>query len=129
VAQADHDHGEREGVTAMILDKKDPATTDYIRRFIVISGMIKAPIRMYVTSSDWQAVIDELDAQYADTLVDPTKPKPWGNNRPLQFGTKNNILTVVNSGTEDQTVCNQLNEDAARVASFGESKRRVLEQG
>ena len=113
----------------MILDKKDPRTTNYIRQFMNISGMIKAPTRMWVTSTHWGEIIAELDAQYADQLMDPTKPKPWGNTRPLQFGASGNTLTVVNSGTEDQAVCNMLNEEPARVAAYGETRRRLLEAG
>jgi len=59
--------------------------------------------------------------------MDPTKPAPWDLHptKPIQFGAHEPFLTVINSGTEDQEVCNLLNEEPARVAAFRERRDKL----
>ena len=99
----------------------DPKTTQYVMLLMMASGLIEHSTNYYVTSTHWGAIIAELNAQYRDRLMDPTKPAPWdlNGNKAMKFGKDDPCLTVINSGTEDQEVCNLLNDEPARVARWG----------
>jgi hypothetical protein len=104
-----------------------PSRTQYIRQLQVISGLIKVSTDMYVTAEHWGWIIAELDAQYSDALMDPTKPAPWKlhPNNPLIFGRHDPKLRVINSGTDDEKVVWLLNETPAMVAEFGARRDRL----
>ena len=101
----------------IIYARGDPKTTQYVQQLNMIAGLVEVPTIMYLTSTHWGDVVAELDAQYRGMLMDPTKPAPWDlhPNKPIKIGQ----LTVVNSGTEDQEVCNLLNHHGAEIAAFG----------
>ncbi len=105
----------------------DPRTTNYIRELELKSGLIKRSTDMYVTAEHWGWIIAELDAQYSDALMDPTKPAPWKlhPNMPLVFGRHDPKLRVINSGTDDEQVVWLLNEAPAMVAEFGVRRDRL----
>lgn len=111
----------------IIYCRGDPKVTKYIRQLELISGLIERSTVMYVTAQHWGDIIAELDAQYGDVMMDPTKPAPWKlhPNKPLRFGMHDPHLTVINSGTDDQTVCNLLNEKPAEVAAFGARRDKL----
>ena len=111
----------------IIYARGDPKTTKFIPQLMLIAGLIECSTIMYVTSTHWGDLIAELNAQYRDALMDPTKPAPWDGDgrRAMQFGAKFPCLTVVNSGTEDQSVCNMLNEKPAEVANFGARRDKL----
>lgn len=104
-----------------------PSRTQYIRQLQLISGLIRVSTDMYVTAEHWGWIIAELDAQYSDALMDPTKPAPWKlhPNQPLEFGRKDPKLRVINSGTDDEKVVWLLNEAPAMVAEFGARRDRL----
>lgn len=114
-------------MTPIIYAPNDPKTTSYIQRLNIIAGLIPVDTQYYVTSTHWGYIIAELNAQYRDLLMDKTKPAPWDlhPNKPMRFGAKSPFLTVINSGTEDQSVCDLLNDEPARVAEFGARAERL----
>lgn len=99
----------------------DPATTNYIQTLNTIAGLLERPSRMYLTSEHWTAIIRELDAQYMDLLMDPTKPPPWNSGRPIQIGK----LLVVNAGTNNQAVVNLKNQSEPGAINFQARKERL----
>lgn len=112
----------------LIYVKGDPRCTKYLDQLRLIASLIDKSTVYYVTSIHWGEIIAELDAQYRDRLMDPAKPAPWdgeGGNRPIKIGVKEPFLTVYNSGTEDQDVCNLLNDEPARIANFGARRDKL----
>jgi hypothetical protein len=66
--------------------------------------------RIWLTTSDWSAIACEVAA-----LRDPGTPLPMpGNFQRLQLGK----LTALHAGTDDQVVCDALNEPEERKANF-----------
>lgn len=104
-----------------------PSRTQYLRQLQLISGLISRSTDMYVTAEHWGWIIAELDAQYSDALMDPTKPAPWKlrPNEPFVFGMHDPKLRVINSGTNDEKVVWLLNEHPAAVANFGVNRDRL----
>lgn len=104
-----------------------PSRTQYIRQLELISGLIARSTDMYVTAEHWGWIIDELNAQYRDALMDPTKPAPWDlhPNKPLEFGMHDPKLRVINAGTDDTQVVWMLNEAPAMVAEFGARRDKL----
>jgi hypothetical protein len=98
-----------------------------MKLLLTIWGLVDVTTKYYVTSSNWGEIIAELDAQYVDQMMDPTKPAPWKlhPNIPMKFGVKPPFLYVINSGTEDQRVCNVLNNDEPLSALFGAKRDRL----
>ncbi len=111
----------------IIYVRDHPSRTQYVKQILLQSGLIKCSTDIYVTAEHWGWIIAELDAQYSDALMDPTKPAPWKAhpNKPLQFGRHDPKLRVINSGTDDEKVVWLLNEHPAAVAEFGARRDRL----
>ena len=106
----------------------DPRFTQHVQKLMTIAGLIKKSQNYYVTSTHWGEIIAELNAQYRDTLTNPENPAPWdgeGRNRPFVIGVKDPKLTVINSGTEDVSVCVLLNHHPDIVSEFGYNVERL----
>ena len=107
----------------------DPRVTGYLRKLKLIASLIERSTVIYLTSTQWGLLIAELDAQYGapEDMMDPTRPPPWRlhPNRPFGIGRHDPKLTVINSGTEDERVCNMLNTKPAEVAAFGARRDRL----
>ena len=114
-------------MSEIIYVRGDPKTTRYVQQLLMISGLIERSSQMYVTATHWGDIQAELNAQYRDALTDPTKPAPWDlhPNKPMQLGSREPYLTVINSGTDDQEVCNMLNEHPAEVAAFSARRDKL----
>lgn len=95
----------------------DPSETRFVQQLLLISGLIERSTKMYVTAKHWGQIIAELDAQYMDSLMDPTKPAPWHGNRPMAFGIDPQLL-VLNAGTDDQLTVNALNHETPGAINF-----------
>jgi hypothetical protein len=104
-----------------------PSRTRYMRQIQLIAGLITRSTDYYVTAEHWGRIIAELDAQYSDALMDPTKPAPWKPhpNEPFVFGMHDPKLRVINAGTDDEKVVWLLNEHPAAVAEFGVRRDRL----
>ncbi len=103
----------------MILIPGDPRTTQYIPTLRTISGLIEHSSKMYLTAGDWRLLVAELDAQYKDALMDPTRPAPWHNGNAFQIGVPPNpVLTVINSGTDDDALVNRMNHETPGAIHF-----------
>ncbi len=112
----------------IIYVRDHPSRTQYVKQILLQSGLIKCSTDIYVTAEHWGWIIAELDAQYSDALMDPTKPAPWKAhpNNPFVVGVPPNpVLRVVNSGTNDEKVVWLLNEHPAAVAEFGARRDRL----
>lgn len=93
-----------------------PAETNHIRMLLLESGIIEHSAKRYVTASRWEAICKELDAQYGDSLMYPDLPAPWRSGRPLAIGVAPQpVLTVINSGTDDEAEINRLNQSPGSV--------------
>lgn len=99
--------------------------THFIKQLQTIAGLIgSTPSRMFVTSTHWGQIADEIKRQYAGSLMDPAGlPKPQNFGR-LKIG----ALMVINAGTEDQEVVNLMNEEDARSAQF-QQRRAAFQTG
>lgn len=111
----------------IVYARGDPRLTRHLEKLRLIASLIKVSTVIWLTATDWGELIAELDAQYGDAMMDPTKPAPWKlhPNQPFTIGRYDPRLTVINSGTEDQAVCNLLNEKPAEVAEFGARRDKL----
>lgn len=111
----------------MILIPGDPRTTQYVKTFQTISGLIERSSTMYLTAGDYAAVMAEFNAQYSDCLMDPDSPKPWKQRRDAFVigAPPNNVLTVVNAGTDDQAEVNRRNHETPGAVHFQERKEKL----
>lgn len=91
-----------------------------LRKLELIAGLVHpVPSTMFVTSTDWGRVAKETQQHLGSAI-----PLRKGSFEMLLVGP----LTVVNSGTEDQEVCNLLNRSYAEAANFA-AKRDALRIG
>lgn len=99
--------------------------THFIKQLQTIAGLIgSTPSRMFVSSTHWGKIADEIGRQYASALADPSGlPTPKNFDR-LKIG----ALTVINARTEDQEVVNLMNEEDARNAQF-QQRRSAFQTG
>lgn len=90
----------------------------FVPKLQTIAGLVSPALTtMWVTSTNWGLIAAELEAHY----LEPTDTRPSRSNfARLKLGT----LTVVNSGTEDEEVCQLLNEPEFERARFQESLER-----
>lgn len=98
----------------MIYLPGDPRTTMYVKQINLIAGLVERDSVMYVTTDHWCKIAAELDAQYLDSLMDPTRPIPWRASDTFKIG----HLTVVNAGTDDQRTVNRKNADTPGAIDF-----------
>ena len=99
-----------------------PSTTRYVQQLNLVAGLVGRPTTLYLTAQHWGWVMAELEAQYKDALMDPTRPGPWANpKKPLQFGP----LKVVNAGTDDERAVNRMNHDTPGAIDFVERRDRL----
>ncbi len=89
-----------------------PTYLDYVKRVSALVYPVRT--RMFVTSTNWAKVAAEVAAT-PGLQTDKWKKTPTMSNfSRLNVGT----LTVVNSGTEDQDVCNALNRPEEAKTDF-----------
>jgi hypothetical protein len=104
----------------------DPRTTSYVKKLSTIAGLLQRDTVMYVTSGDWTRLTRELDAQYSDCLMDPTRPAPWNTGSEFVIHQMGDCrLTVVNAGTESQLDVNKKNQDTPGAIDFIETRDRM----
>ncbi len=117
-------------MTEIIYKRGDPKTTMFVKQLYLIAGLIEATTHYYVTATHWGDIIVELNAQYRDALMDPTRPAPWDTapNQPMKLGAKEPFLYVHNAGTDDEQVVYLLNNEQPMVEQFGK-KRDALRTG
>ena len=86
-----------------------------VQKLVTISELVY-PVEtvMFITSTNWGLLANELATEYGDDFVVLNKRMTKQNFSRLQIGK----LTVVNSGTEDQGVCDYANQEAAAKANF-----------
>lgn len=90
----------------------------FIPKLQTIAGLVSPTLtKMWVTSANWGLIAQELEEHYLGP--EDTKPSR-GNFARLKLGS----LTVINSGTEDEEVCQLLNEPEFERARFQESLER-----
>lgn len=83
-----------------------------------VAGLIQCDTTCFLTSTQWAGLAAELPV---NAFTDKGRlPKP-GNFKRLNIRGKH-ILTVVNSGTEDEDVCRVANWEAERKANFREAR-------
>ena len=98
---------------SIFLDEKN---APILQRYERIAGLCApVPTTMFVTSTEWARFTAELSALPAEIFTRPFNPSKATHSRFLI-----QTLTIVNSGTEDQTVCNAANYEAERKANFRE---------
>lgn len=85
-----------------------------------VAGLIQCDTTCFLTSTQWSRLAAELPV---DTLTDKGRMPTPGNFSRLNIRAKH-ILTVVNSGTEDEDVCRVANYEAERKANFREARDR-----
>lgn len=89
--------------------------SEIIKKLILISQLVEPePTTMFVTSLNWALMAKEMNSQYREDMVDKSKLATPSNFQVLKIG----ALTVVNSGTEDQEVVDEANQQAALKAKF-----------
>src|SRR5216684_2086765 len=85
-----------------------------------VAGLIQCDTICFLTSTQWARLAAELPV---GSLTDKGRlPKP-GNFSRLNIRARH-ILTVVNSGTEDEDVCRVANWEAERKSNFREARDR-----
>lgn len=102
----------------------DPRKTQFVRLLQRVAALVEGPTVFFLTTTHWQQLAAELDAQYRkpeDVSRDPLTP---ANFKEVKWGN----LTVRNAGTEDQGVVNYMNRDDVQRSFFVE-KRAALAQG
>lgn len=77
-------------------------------RLLAIDALVERDTKMWLTSSMWAALALEVGMAEAGT-----NPQP-GQFEALKF----RRLTVVNSGSEDEEMCHQLNRPDAERSGF-----------
>lgn len=83
----------------------EPEAPNEIRKLMVVAGLLSRPATMYVTSAHWARIAAEIRANHQADLKQPWNLPHRDNFKRMKIGK----LTVINSGTEDQEVCNTAN--------------------
>lgn len=85
-----------------------PRERNELRKIVMAANLLEEPATMFVTSTRWGWIVDELSNPPSGmhiTFADPTNlPKPGKQDR-FKFG----FLTVANAGTEDEGAVNLAN--------------------
>lgn len=86
---------------------------------LVAKAMLPVRTKLWVTSTNWGLIAQEVEDHY----LEPGQPKPSrANFARLNVGKK---LLVINAGTEDEEVCQALNEPEFERARFTETVERA----
>jgi len=102
----------------------DPATTKYVEKCWRIANIAagmpayQRPTRMYLSATDFGAIIAELRAQH---------DAPWHMADPpyLVFG-KNPEFRVLNAGTDSEREVNRLNNETPGAVEFTARSRQFI---
>lgn len=97
-----------------------PLATNWIRTLEAQAAHVSRPTTRYLTAGEWGKVAAELDAQYGDALMDPTRPAPWHSQQRFLVGK----LLVVNSGTDDRAEVNRRNREEPGAIDYKERVER-----
>jgi hypothetical protein len=73
------------------------------------------PVTVFLTASVWALMVGELCALPDAVWMDPTKKPTPDTFKALALTKK---FTIVNSGTDDQAVCDEKNREAERLCSW-----------
>lgn len=91
---------------------------EVLQRISALIGNVPTPCRMWVTSTHWGAIADEINSVSGDTTLKATNR----NFRELRIGGN---LVVLNLGTEDQEVVNIANREEATRVEFASRRERL----